>query len=90
MKQKLALYQQMDLHYSEPTACPELFDQIPSYVRLTEFVEVDFPDLHSDEVVSKQLASIDAAELKLREAFEGQLNNIQDMRSKLLALTVKA
>lgn len=61
-------------------------DRSPDYVRATEFIEVDFPDLDRDQVIEKQLASLDAQEKKARADLAVALMLIEDRRASLLAL----
>lgn len=69
------------------SACEENFDSIPSYVRLTEYVTVDFPDLPPKDVVGKQLDMLSAKEAEARKQFKRVLDDINNERGKLLALT---
>lgn len=58
-----------------------------TWVRLTEYLDVTFIPLPSDEVVAKQLRQLDDAEKELRLQFQGKMNELVDARSKLLSLT---
>lgn len=61
-------------------------DNHPDYVRVTEFQEVGFIDLNRDQVIEKQLASLDAQEKKARADLAVALMQIEDRRASLLAL----
>lgn len=61
-------------------------DTSPDYVRVTEFQEVGFIDLNRDQVIEKQLASLDAQEKKARADLAVALMQIEDRRASLLAL----
>jgi hypothetical protein len=65
-------------------------DNNPSYVRLTEIVDVDFPRLPASVVVPAQIAQLDAAEAELRNKFNEKLSELLDKRRELLALTVQS
>lgn len=58
-----------------------------SFVRVSEYVEVDFPPRPAEEVVPAQLATLDKAEQELRAQFQAKLNEIAEQRAKLKALT---
>jgi hypothetical protein len=84
MRKKLAMFKNANGWIS---ACEELFDTFDSYVRITEFVTVDFPDLPANDIVGKQLDMLSAKEAAAREQFQRILDVINDERGKLLALT---
>lgn len=60
--------------------------QPDGYVRISPYIEIEFPALSQDTVVEKQLGQLAKAEAKLRTEFQTSLNNISDLRQKLLAL----
>lgn len=57
------------------------------WVRISEYVEVEFPSLATQVVVEGQLKQLDAAEAELRTKFQGKLNELANERAKLLSLT---
>lgn len=57
------------------------------YTQLSEFVEVEFPPLPIDVVVSGQLKQLDVMEAELRSKFQEKLNELANERAKLLSLT---
>jgi hypothetical protein len=83
--QKLALFK--NLKHGHESVCDEIFDTFHDYVRLTEFVEVNFPPLNSEEVVEKQLKALDSAEHDVRTRFQEALNEIERQRQELRAIT---
>lgn len=60
------------------------------WVRLSEYIEVEFPPLPAAVVVEGQLKQIDTAEQELREKFQQKLNELAEARAKLLSLTHEA
>ncbi len=84
---KLALFK--NLTYGHESVCEEIFDTFHDYVRLTEFVEVNFPPLNSEEVLEKQLKALDSAEQDVRTRFQEALNEIERQRQELRAITYK-
>lgn len=83
---KIAKYKHIGSGYSYETVASEDLSTSPEFVRLSEFVDVDFPPLSNSEVIGKQLAALDLAEIDVREKFEGALNTIKRQRSELMAL----
>lgn len=60
---------------------------ITGAIQVSEYVEIEFPPLATDEVVQKQLAALDGAEVELRDKFQQKLNEINTQRAELRALT---
>jgi hypothetical protein len=63
---------------------------LQGYVRLSDWVSVEFPLRRPDELVPEQLAVLDEAEKSLRLKFEQKLHEIAGERAKLLCLTHEA
>lgn len=63
-----------------------LADQNSDYVRATESVDVELPDLPREEIVAARLGALDATEKKLKAEFSREIDRLQDEREKLLAL----
>lgn len=64
----------------------KIAEQFSDYVRISEYVDVEFPTRSKDEVIEKQLAAINAAETALRNKFQTALNSIERQRAELMAL----
>lgn len=63
-------------------------DPLPeSYVRVSEYLDIDFPPLPPEQIVPAQIAALDNAEAELRRQFEIKLHEIAEQRAKLRALT---
>ena len=58
-----------------------------NYVRITEYVDVDFPPRAPEEIVPAQLAAIDRAEKEARAEFQLKLNAFAEARANVRALT---
>ena len=58
-----------------------------AFVRVSEWVEVDFTPRASDEAVSEQLAALNSVETELRNQFAQRLHEIEKERAKLRAIT---
>lgn len=90
---KIALYDHVcgiDLIVRTVSEWQRYMDSSPDYIRLSEFVEVDFPMLKDAEVVEKQLAAIDLQEQAARNQFQAQLDSFNERRANLRALTHSA
>ena len=96
-KRKVALFQRIgDLDWttvwcagSEQSDDEADDDQPEGWVRVSQYITVDFPEANQDTVIEKQLAQLDKAEQRAREELQQRLNQIQDVRQKLLSLTFK-
>ena len=86
---RLAIFRRLGEH-SSTSACEEWADGCDAYVRLSEFVDVNFPPLKGDDVVQKQLNALDRTESALRDKFQSALNGIEHQRAELRAITHKA
>ena len=53
---------------------------------MTEFVEVDFPELPQATVIQGQLDALDAQEETLLKEFNNKVEQIQRKKAELLAL----
>ena len=63
-------------------------DPLPdSYVRVSEYLDIDFPTRPAAEIVPAQIAALDKAEAELRAKFSEKLHEIAEQRAKLLCLT---
>lgn len=60
---------------------------IDTFVRISEYVDVQFPPRPPEEVVPAQIAALDAKEKELRGEFLAKLNDIAEQRARLKALT---
>lgn len=84
-KQKIAIFRNIEHGYE--SILDGQFDSFEEYVRLSEFVEVEFQPLTGDEFVQKQLSALDKAESALRAQFQIALNGIEQQRQELRAIT---
>jgi len=87
---KIALFKDMSYSFSSEHVAEETMEGYEKYVRVSEYVEVEFTLLPEQTVVENQLATLDSVEADLREKFREQLGNIEARRQNLRALTYKA
>ena len=59
------------------------------HVRISDPVDVDFPQLSDEVVIAAQLNALDVHEREIRLDFQRALNRLNDERAKLRALTVQ-
>lgn len=57
------------------------------WVRVSEIVDIEFSMLDKSTVAEQILKQLDARELEIREKFQRELNELNDERAKLRALT---
>lgn len=82
---KIAKYK--DIQYGYDCYQSESFDAVPGYVRLTEFLEVEFKLLDSDSQIQKHVAALDHKRQKIVEDFTAKLAELDAQKAELLALT---
>ena len=61
-------------------------DSYGGSARVTEYVEVDFPEIPSEDAIKAQLAILDAKADAAHDKCNNELAVIEDARRKLLAL----
>lgn len=57
------------------------------YVRISEWVDVEFPALASEVIVPAQIAALDRQAEEVKAEFAAKLREIAEARASLLALT---
>lgn len=83
---KVALYK--DVHGGwETVSIGNGLDACENYVRLSEFVDVEFPRLKDEETVRKQLAALDSVRAEVARKFAAALKEIDARKASLQALT---
>ncbi len=90
MKMKVAVYKDIESNY---TACREVFDYLEkssSYVRMTEIVEIDFPDRDNSLVVDAQVECLKKAAAAIEAKAYDAVQNINARINELLALPAPA
>ena len=65
----------------------EWMESDDDYIRLSEIIEIDFPMLPKEEVVPKQVKLIDDKIEKARARFQQAISELEDKKSRLLAIT---
>lgn len=88
---KLAVFKNIELGslHGWETVGTDNYEQVDRYIRVSEYVDVEFPPLKGEEVVQKQLTALDKAEGELRGRFQAALNQIEQQRQELRALTYR-
>ena len=86
---KIALFKSIEYGWTMPAAQHDNGSDphLGSYIRITEYVDVDFPPRAPEEIVPAQLAAIDKAEKEARAEFQLKLNAFAEARANALALT---
>lgn len=73
--------------YEYETVGKPSYEEDPIFVRISEYVDVEFPPRAKDEVVQTQLAALETAEKAARTKFQEVLNSIEQRRDELKAIT---
>ena len=90
---KLAIYRNIEpgsLNNWEHIGEAKTYDGIGTYVRVSDYVEAQFAPLKDDAVIQGALRALDAAELQVREELQRKLDQINDQRNQLKAITHKS
>jgi len=83
---KIAKYKCLEHGFITYDIDDELED-LAGFIRLTEFAEVEFVDLPTEETVPKEVEALEKAKNEARIKFQGVINDIDEKISKLLAIT---
>jgi hypothetical protein len=86
---KIAKYKRVG-EYGYETVSDDGLENCADYIRISEFIEVDFPPLESKEVIQRHLEALDRTETEVRSKFQEMLNSIEQQRAELRAITYKA
>lgn len=82
---KIAIYK--DVQYNFESICKDSMEGAKGYVRISEFVDVEFPPLSDAETIQKQLHALDSVRAEVSRKFADALKEIDDAKAKLQALT---
>lgn len=89
--QRLALFIDTSSHYNQrPTACSDWADDLDTYTRVSEYVEVEFPMRDAQEYIPEQIAALQKRRDEIREEAEGKVKKIEERIANLAALEHKA
>ncbi len=86
---KIALFKSIEYGWTMPAAQHDdgSDPHAGSYVRITDYIDVNFPPRAPAEIVPAQLAAIDKAEQDARAELQLKLNVLAERRANILALT---
>lgn len=85
MKMKLAKWRNVRVGYEVVT--DEWCDGHNDYIRLSEFVEVDFPALSVDAVIAQEVAVLDKKIDDIQTRALVEMTQLRQRKQELLALT---
>jgi len=84
---KIALYSSYGSSYTHPQEAEGYYEDDPNYVRTSEIVEVEFTELEHATVVLAQVARVDHQIEDVRADLTRRVQDLEEERSKLLAIT---
>ena len=91
MKKKIVLMKNVAHGFDHVIEVPEDGDlsyyENTDYARLSDVIEVDFPELSSKDVISNQVVIIDRQITKVRADAEAAVTALDGRKQELLALT---
>lgn len=85
MKVKIAMYKGVKSYYTRVLSA-DVFEDDDDYIRVSEIVEVDFPDLPKEEVSTKEIAIIRKAITNEMAESESRLNVLKQTLQERLAI----
>lgn len=83
---KLAIFKNVG---EAPFTCVQgpVFETMSHYVRLTEYVQVEFPPLQDHAIIQKHLEALDKAEVAITQRYFEKLAEIKQQKEELRAIT---
>ena len=93
MKARVAIFQRgLNSTWRTTFSRPQYTDEgdawtIDGYTRITEWVDVEFPELAPEVLVPAKIADLDRKAEEIKAEFAAKLREIADARASLLALT---
>jgi hypothetical protein len=84
MKNKIAVFKDK---YGLESHLGEYAEDWKEYTRITEYVEVDFPELPPETVIANQVAAIDAVIDEIKTKAMQEVEKLLQKKSELLALS---
>jgi hypothetical protein len=88
MKEKIAKFKSID--HGSPAYLGEWAEGFSSYVRISEYIEVEFPEREKAEYIQEEINLLDKMADEIREKATEGLNNINRRKEELLALEHKS
>jgi len=94
MKKKIILMKNVPIGFDTIIEVPENGDlsyyESTEYARLSDIIEVDFPELSNKDVIKNQVTIIDKQITKVRADAEAAVTALDGRKQELLALTCDA
>jgi hypothetical protein len=88
MKIKLAVFKSKDSEFI--TVIDEIAEYWDNYVRISEYIEVEFPEREKAEYIQEEINLLDKMADEIRAKATEGLNNINRRKEELLALEHKS
>ena len=74
------------IEYGFITIASSIYEEEETYIRISEYVDVDFPMIDTAEQVKSELAVLDMQEKKIMAAAASKIEEIHKRKKDLLAL----
>ena len=81
---KVAIFKHLEHDFT--LVSDDLLDGCKSYVRLSEYVDIDFPMITNEAVVTRQVEALEEAKKNIQAQTERKLTEIDRKIGELLAL----
>lgn len=87
MKKTIAVFKYIDRPFPIETVGHQGFEEHKDKLRISEYVEIDFPDLPAADVVAAEVDQLDQQIAIVRDAAAQKLNELATRKAELLSLT---
>lgn len=84
MIKRMAIFK--DVKYGFDACSESGLEESPDYIRLSEYVDVDFPMLPPEETVSKEIEMLDKLSCSVRAKYHDDIAEIDRKKAELIAL----
>jgi len=89
---KIAIHKSIQHDFDSVFVWREWWDEEPSYpehVRISEWIDVDFPPLSDDTLLQNQVTAIDQQIKAVTDKWKREVDDLKSTKASLLALTHK-
>jgi len=86
---KIALFKNAGYELATPVPAGGWMEGDKIFIRISEYVDVEFPPISDGEIIQKRLDALDHAETELRTKFQDALGGIERQRQELRAITLQ-
>lgn len=86
---KLAIYKAITSSYTTVDNAEGWIESDSGYVRVSEILDIDFPELKKEDVIVKSVEKIDSQIEEITQEMLKNINTLKGKKAELLALTIQ-